>query len=735
MSDFEIKGGIAIIKEGTRVIEASDLSGHTLIESVVIPKGVTEIEDYAFGGCTSLTTVILSSFSVGTIGKDTFNGCSALTTIYVSADMVDHYKSLLPVYLHGKIAPAGDMGWDDAIREVLVANGAPMRNMEILKEIIKQGYRLNYGDTPDISVGKYLRDNKNGWFEFVRTGVYTFVGTSVTAAHPSSTAGLTPGWAVPVDVRPSTAYAYGDSNYKMASDFIDSKVLSVLSDDEKELHELIVNFRLPLVEEDVCFADILDDLEVEFSPKTETEEAIREQSVDAALLRKKLNKLNEQIRNIVLNLNNLNDASSERMRSNLERMRSAASKAEELLRQDPDNKVKFKIKLLGKFVSDNSPKAKVVIYYKNIMDIYGARWKEVMAGVFVHEMFHAWNYSIAEKNPRSVMAIDEPMVEFETLYFLKELAAFTDSHLHGKVESVYEDRKKRVQNKQSSIGDVAAYGFGYYLFKELIKMDGESIKWIEAYSKKSASIKKVKKVEDALIPIYPFMLEAEVMQWFKKIIFDRYTTSVTAGKSAATKTWLPVSLRDLVLACIKTIGRKYFEAKELYAFAPIFKLCAAVSGNLEDTLKQQLDELVKEGVLEALSHDYYSMKLAGIEVKSMSPAPSPPTKSKGGYTRGPSIPFAVEFPDDDVVFNERTAVETFIKSLKHIGLSRVQSVGIMIQGYNLVDDNERPPRDGNKWQDYVDNKYIYTKLANSLKIKYLYQIANELGISIKIYDI
>jgi hypothetical protein len=59
----------------------------------------------------------------------------------------------------------------------------------------------------------------------------------------------------------------------------------------------------------------------------------------------------------------------------------------------------------------------------------------------------------------------------------------------------------------------------------------------------------------------------------------------------------------------------------------------------------------------------------------------------------------------------------------------------MIQGYNLVSDVERPSDGKNKWQDYVDDKYIYTKLANSLKIKYLNQIAKKLGISIEIYDI
>ena len=609
MSDFEIKDGIAIIKEGTIVIEASDLSGHTSIESVVIPKGVTKIEDYAFGGCTSLTTVILSSFSVGEIGKDTFNGCSALTTIYVSADMVDHYKSLLPVYLHGKIAPAGNMEWDDAIRAVLVANGAPMRNVEILKEIIKQGYRLNYGDTPDNSVGKYLRDNK-GWFKFVRRGVYTLVGASV-AAPPSSTAGLTPGRTVPVVVSPSTAYDPSDRKYKQASDFITSEVPSK---DEKELLELIVNFRLSLETDEVCFADIVDNLEVEFSDKKKPRP--KSKDIDKTHLQKKLDKLRKQIAKIEnkaqSNPNLLEDPL-------FNRMRSAAKEAKQLLQKDSGENVEFdEITLLGEFVPGDSPK--VVIYYKNIEHISSQRW-DVMAGVFIHEMFHAWNYFRAGKMSSSVMAIDEPMVEFETLYFLKELETYTRSQSHplkDNVSSVSWKTGRLVQNKQSSIGDVAAYGFGYYLFEILGKSDYESIRWIETYSKKSAIIndpdsndqhkRLVKNAEKALIPIYPFMSEAEVMKWFKKIIFDGYATSVTVGKSASAKTGLDVSLRDLVLACIKVIGRKYFEAKELYAFAPIFEVCVAVPGNLEDALKQQLEELVKDGLLEALSHDCYCVK-------------------------------------------------------------------------------------------------------------------------------
>jgi hypothetical protein len=79
-------------------------------------------------------------------------------------------------------------------------------------------------------------------------------------------------------------------------------------------------------------------------------------------------------------------------------------------------------------------------------------------------------------------------------------------------------------------------------------------------------------------------------------------------KSTVAKASSYVSLRDLVLACIETIGRKCFEAKELYAFAPILKACMPHCSNLEEALEQQLDELVKDGCLEALPHDCYSVK-------------------------------------------------------------------------------------------------------------------------------
>ena len=251
-----------------------------------------------------------------------------------------------------------------------------------------------------------------------------------------------------------------------------------------------------------------------------------------------------------------------------------------------EGKVKVSVRPLGEFVI-GKPNPKVVIYYKNIQRACGDDWTDVLAGVFVHEMFHAWNYFNAG-GKRSVLAIDEPMVEFETLNFLKQLEAFTHSQshpLHDEVESVSRNRLYLVQEKKQEIGDVAAYGFGYYLFNNL--RDVESRHWIEAYSKKSDSIniidESVYKAKNALTPVYPFMSEEEVMRWMREFIFDGYAIPTNARKYA---------LRKMVLACIETIGRKCFAVQELYVFAPIFKIYMPHCPNLEEELKQLLDELV-----------------------------------------------------------------------------------------------------------------------------------------------
>lgn len=489
-----------------------------------------------------------------------------------------------------------------AIVEVLEKEGKPLHYTVITDRInAEKGTDYLFGSVNSLC----SQGTKFGLFEREGRGIYALAGTTVTAPHSHKAVG----GKVPVAVRPCALYGSDNPAYKKASSFIDSPVPS---QDEKDLLELIVNFQLSLDKEDsldkeeVCFADILNDLKVVFSDEDKKRD---QDDIDKDFLQEKLDELKTKIE-ITEREKERNPDRRDELGDLLNRMKSAAKTAQDLL----DGASGDKVLRLGEFIRperDGLDKPKVVIYYKNIESFcgnYSERWK-VMAGVFIHEMFHAWNYFHAG-GKRSVLAIDEPMVEFETLYFLKELGAFTSSEKVLRVSWKYEGL---VHDKQQSIGDVAAYGFGYYLFKKLSKSNVDSIKWIDAYSKKSAFIdgsnKLVGEAEKALIPIYPFRSESEadVLNLFKKIIFNKRVIPASA-ENDATKTGSHVSLRDLVLACIETIGRKCFDAQELYAFAPIFKACMPYCSDLEDALKQQLDELVKSGVLDALPHDCYSRK-------------------------------------------------------------------------------------------------------------------------------
>ena len=460
------------------------------------------------------------------------------------------------------------MKWIDSIEEVLKEYGGSMHSEVIAEEIIRKGQQSRRDSHPRSIVNPELRKAANrDKFMDLGNSKYMLLDTPIRSSI----------------LNPYARYLSEFVKFPNDISTSEKEILEKELLDKDQILNLIVNFRLRLVKDEVCFADLLDKLEVEFS----NEEEMRDQYVDAALLRRKLEELKADVEQ-----NEGNGPGNQYLNG-----------IEEALKSASEGEVKVSVRLLGEFVI-GKPNPKVVIYYKNIQRACGDDWTDVLAGVFVHEMFHSWNYFNAG-GKRSVLAIDEPMVEFETLYFLKQLEAFTHSQshpLHDKVESVSRDRSGRVQNKKQIIGDLAAYGFGYYLFGYL--SDVESRHWIEAYSKKSDSINiidvSVYKAKNALTPVYPFMSEEDVQRWMREFIFDGYAIPTTARNYA---------LRKMVLACIETIGRKCFDAQELYAFAPIFKACMPHCSDLEEALKQQLDELVKDRILEDLAHDCYCVKL------------------------------------------------------------------------------------------------------------------------------
>ena len=69
-----------VVPHGVESIQEKAFSGCSSLTSITLPDTVTSIHDKAFAGCSSLTSINIPS-SVTTLGNDVFSACSALTSI------------------------------------------------------------------------------------------------------------------------------------------------------------------------------------------------------------------------------------------------------------------------------------------------------------------------------------------------------------------------------------------------------------------------------------------------------------------------------------------------------------------------------------------------------------------------------------------------------------------------------------------------------------------------------
>ena len=85
---------------------------------------------------------------------------------------------------------------------------------------------------------------------------------------------------------------------------------------------------------------------------------------------------------------------------------------------------------------------------------------------------------------------------------------------------------------------------------------------------------------------------------------------------------------------------------------------------------------------------------------------------------------------------ERTAIETFIKVLRDIGLSKIKEIGIMHGEHNLIDTKKIAEKSKDRWQYKVDDYYVYVILSNAQKMKDLLKISDyfHLGLDVKFVD-
>lgn len=105
---------------------------------------------------------------------------------------------------------------------------------------------------------------------------------------------------------------------------------------------------------------------------------------------------------------------------------------------------------------------------------------------------------------------------------------------------------------------------------------------------------------------------------------------------------------------------------------------------------------------------------------ALPPEPHEPTKHIENVTKG----MKVTFPDGTVIWH-RQAIDTFIDTLKKIGLERIPPVGIEHgNGFNLVDNRKRKTEVGRIWQHECDGWYIYSNISNKTKRDDLQKISD-----------
>ena len=108
---------------------------------------------------------------------------------------------------------------------------------------------------------------------------------------------------------------------------------------------------------------------------------------------------------------------------------------------------------------------------------------------------------------------------------------------------------------------------------------------------------------------------------------------------------------------------------------------------------------------------------------------SGPSKHITNFSKG----LKVSFPDKTVIWR-KTAIETYIATIKHIGYERVTALNIIHGGFNAVSRTKRPTEPGRLWQHESDGWYIYSNISNRQKIDDLKFISEKLGLRLRIEE-
>ena len=178
------------------------------------------------------------------------------------------------------------------------------------------------------------------------------------------------------------------------------------------------------------------------------------------------------------------------------------------------------------------------------------------------------------------------------------------------------------------------------------------------------------------------------------------------------------------------------------------EILPSLSQNIEPLLNEIQRDLVL--VVEYHPGDPISVALSRkakisdfTDAKPMTPVGKPVTSEKRATPMEPHEPtkhienptkgLRVTFPDGTVIWH-KAAINTFVETLRRIGLDRIPEVGIEHGGYNLVSKDKRPTVPGRVWQHEADGWYIYSNISNETKADDLKRISDYYKLKLKIEE-
>lgn len=207
---------------------------------------------------------------------------------------------------------------------------------------------------------------------------------------------------------------------------------------------------------------------------------------------------------------------------------------------------------LGKYLPDSK---KVVLYKDNIDYACGKPTYNGVLSTYIHELFHAYFHYVTEQKQAKrnyIREIEEAMTEFSTLAFLRVM-----EKMYGDEWSdIFEWTMKSIGEKQETVGDLPAYGFGRYLFDNI--PENEAFDWINKYAERLGYIDKadelVKQYKQMVCPCYPTEPD-KCLKLLRKILFETKKVPMKSqGASSiviANNPWLNISWKKTIADCDK----------------------------------------------------------------------------------------------------------------------------------------------------------------------------------------